>query len=141
MVDDGDFETLSGFNWHSACGDKYACRHDIISGKKVYMHRIILNPTVGFEVDHINGNGFDNRRKNLRLCRRHQNAKNQGLKTTNTSGFKGVSKHRKKWMAYIDVNYKRTYLGHFNTKEEAAASYNSASKRLHKAFSRPNKIP
>lgn len=76
------------------------------------MHQLLL---VAPLVDHINRNGLDNRRKNLREADPTQSNWNQGLRTNNTSGVKGVSFHKSsgKWMAYGDGYGKRTYLGLF----------------------------
>ncbi|MEG7750695.1 HNH endonuclease, partial [Listeria monocytogenes] len=72
------------------------------SGEKpraVYLHRQIMGEPSGFEVDHIDGNGLDNRRANLRVASKTQNVRNQRIRQDNTSSFKGVSwsKRRQKW--------------------------------------------
>jgi hypothetical protein len=88
------------------------------------------------EVDHIDTDGGNNVWTNLRESTRRQNASNTRTKSTNTSGFKGVSRTRKRWMATITVNYRMTYLGTFDTKEEAHEAYVEAAKRLHGEFAR-----
>ncbi len=74
-----------------------------------------------YEIDHIDGNPSNNRLENLRDVPRNVNHKNQSLRSTNTSGYNGVSwsKHRQKWVARITVNNKVMPLGRFKTIEEA----------------------
>ena len=145
LVDDEDYEWLSGFVWFirsSGSGKvRYAEKNDSIGeGRrtKQRMHRLLL----GFEygdrrfVDHINGNGLDNRKENLRVCTRTQNTWNQGISSANTSGYKGVSYHKGKgkWQAGISVNSKRKHLGMFETPEQAHQAYCDAAKAMHGEF-------
>jgi len=91
----------------------------------------------GMDTDHINGNGLDNRRSNLRVCTRAQNALNTGAYSNNKSGFKGVSldyKYKVKWRADIQVNGKQIFLGYFDTKELAYQAYVEACTKHHKEF-------
>lgn len=100
-----------------------------------YLHRVIMQPGPGLEVDHINGDRLDNRRLNLRVCTRSSNAKNTSTKV----GYKGVHKnHRGKWIAQITKNYNCHHLGTFRTAEEAAIAYNDAASILHGEFARLN---
>jgi len=110
------------------------------SKKRILIHRLIMNPPKGMEIDHKNGNGLDNRRSNLRICTREENGRHRKLSILNTSGYHGVhyckdSKRRKRWMASIRINKKKTYLGRYYTKEEAAEVYKHASLKYHKEFS------
>jgi len=86
------------------------------------------------EVDHKNGDPLDNRRQNLRLCTHAQNQHNTGLSCVNTSGFKGVSKRGKRWKAQIRINGKQTYLGTYDTPEEAGAAYDAAALKVQGEF-------
>lgn len=81
------------------------------------------------EVDHINGNRTDNRICNLRLATTRQNQGNRRLQKNNMSGVKGVSWHaaHQKWMATIRKNGRKTHLGYFANKEEAASAYQKAA--------------
>ncbi len=105
--------------------------------KMVLLHRVIMEPTVGMEVDHINGNGLDNRRSNLRICTRSQNAR-AGRRTSGASGYRGVwfrkDMKSKPYVAYITLNYKRICLGYFANPKEAARAYMDASIKLFGEF-------
>ena len=144
IIDVDDVGIIEGFNWYAQVAKRhnlvYAVRGAILNGtkKQVSMHRQILNAKDGFDVDHSNGNGIDNRRKNIRIATRSQNMHNKKMQHNNTSGYKGVhwNKGRGKWQANIKVNDKRRYLGSFDTPEDAAEAYKSASERLHLDFAR-----
>lgn len=121
LVDPEDYERLKDYKWctlvtHS--GRAYA--HTRIAGRMVYLHRVIMNAPPGKCVDHINGNGLDNRRCNLRLCNRTQNALNK-RKCRGTSRFKGVWRcPPDRWLAAILFRGHKTYLGIFADEVEAA---------------------
>ncbi len=104
------------------------------------MHRIIMNAPVGKQVDHINHNGLDNRKENLRLATPAQNQANQKLSKANTSGFKGVSfdKKKKKWAAYIGKQSRN--LGRFLDIRDAARAYNDAAKLAYGEFAKLNPL-
>lgn len=127
-VDDGDYEYLSQFKWtYVSAGTGYASAR--IGGKSVYMHRLIMQPEAGQDVDHINHDTLYNCRANLRNCTHIQNLQNRKVNTRNTSGMTGVSwyKPRQMWRAQINLNGKRKSLGVYETKEEAATAYKNAS--------------
>ena len=100
------------------------------------LHRIIMDAPDDKMVDHINGNKRDNRRENLRLCNSSENNRNVGKKSTNTSGFKGVSwyKGEGKWRAQIRVDGKKKHLGYFDDPETAYRSYCRAATKFHGDF-------
>lgn len=87
-------------------------------------------------VDHINGNRFDNRKCNLRICTNQENNFNTIKKTTNTSGYKGVwfDKDRNKWVSEIKCNNIKVFLGRFNIIEDAVFSRFYAEKLIQKEF-------
>jgi len=143
LVDDEDFEELNKHKWYAIKDHNtyYAIRHDkrdpnTLERKSVRMHRILLNAPSNMVVDHINGNGLDNRRSNIRLCTQSQNAFNQRKNIKNVSGYKGVGWHkqRKKWRAQIRINKKRIDIGHFSTPKLAHEAYIEAAKKYHGDF-------
>lgn len=109
---------VSDYNWYKGKNGYSSSR---IKGVHVYMHRMVMgNPTSG-EVDHINRVKTDNRRENLRVVSRSENMLNVGLRSSNTSGYTGVSylKNAKKYQAYVNSCGKTKYLGLFNSSEDA----------------------
>ncbi len=119
----------------------YAFTSIVFDGKQhsVSMHRVLTGMS-RLEVDHINGNGLDNRRANLRLASRGQNAQNAKIHRPTQSPYRGVifNKAAKKWCASINVNGKRKHLGSFKTEIEAAVAYDKASLEFHGEFGRRN---
>lgn len=108
-----------------------------------YLHREILGLAAGDprECDHVDGNGLDNRRANLRIATRAEQQCNRDKPDCSLRRFKGVSVSGKRFVASITSNYKLIYLGTFDTEEEAALAYNLAALRLHGDFARLNVIP
>lgn len=106
----------------------------------ILMHRVIMESMLerklkkGEWVDHINGDGLDNRRENLRLATPSQNMQNVGKRSHNTSGYKGVSSCGSRWRATIRVNGKQKHLGVFATPELAHAAYCESADKLHGDF-------
>jgi hypothetical protein len=82
-------------------------------------------------VDHLNGNRLDNRWSNLRLCSSRENAQNQKLRSDNVSGFTGVSRHGRKWVAKLGHAGKQLSLGIFSSPAEAYQAYITAKSQLH----------
>jgi hypothetical protein len=144
FVDDEDFERLSQWKW---CAVKERDTYYAIHRKDGYnigMHRAILGFSRGDGkvIDHINGNGLDNRRENLRECLNRQNLYNRPKNKKSKSKFKGVTWHKatKKWRADIMANYKPISLGLYNSPQEAALAYNYAAVHYHGVFARLNII-
>lgn len=148
LVDDDDFERVAKYKW---CALKrkhttYAVRTHTINGKQKYvaMHRFIIRPTEENFVDHINGNGLDNRKKNLRECSKRENSLNKGIIKTGLkkSKYKGVRKSLycdTSWEARIKVNYKTIHLGTFKDELLAAIKYDEAAVIHFGEFAKTNK--
>ena len=133
-VDDADFQLVSRWKWkqHSA---GYAYRTVRVNGRKggwknLYMHHLILQPTDGTEVDHINRNKLDNRRSNLRLVPHWRNVHNREM-DCGASGSPGVRKPkgRNRWAAGFYLNGKYRWVGSFATQAEAEAAYADARRQ------------
>ena len=108
----------------------------MISGTKYLLHRVIWRLVTGDtppeQIDHVNHNKVDNRRLNLRLTSHPENARNQSMRSDNTSGHLGVCWNRaaQKWMAQIKVEGKTNYLGLFDDKADAIAAREAANLRF-----------
>jgi hypothetical protein len=136
-VDDYDYEWLRRFRWHLQRSNKrisYARRYS--NGKRIAMQNELLSPLPGFVVDHINHNGLDNRRANLRLCMQADNTRNSRPRRNSSSKYKGVSfdKKRKKWRARIVRRGVKYFLGYFHNQIEAAFAYDDKARGFNDAF-------
>lgn len=137
IVSPEDYQFLSQFKWHVSRSPRtsYAITH--VKGKTVYMHRLIMAAPQGLEVDHINNDGLDNRRANLRLCTSAENKANMRIRVDNKSGYKGINfdKQTGKWRARIRFNNKEYSLGRHITKD-AAVKAREEAQTLHGEFAR-----
>ena len=154
LVDDEDYEYLMQFNWLANRRGRiwYALGYPTKSGGKqklFLMHRIIMNTVDGVQTDHINGNGLDNRKSNLRICTAAQNQWNRhATGDGNKTGYKGVGyttrnykgKTYRSICARIKFRGKRIYLGVYKTETEAAKAYNEAAIKYFGEFARLNEI-
>lgn len=145
LVDDEDYERVSQRHW---CAHERADGHVYVTGaqyengkqKHFYLHRFLLDAQPGQRIDHINHNGLDNRRQNLRFCTPSQNSANSVKSKRGSNRFKGASKRHKRWIASIGENGRTIHLGCFSTAEEAAHAYNEAAKQRHGEFAYLNKV-
>ena len=103
------------------------------------MHSQIMNALEGMVVDHIDGNGTNNRRTNLRLCTRAQNLYNSRPRASR-SQYKGVrfDKRTGKWIAEITHRGRKHYLGAFDNEIEAAQAYDRKAGELFGPYARLN---
>jgi len=144
MVDDEDYEFLNQWKWyaHKSKNTFYAHRKIGKYGRLVFMHRLILgidNTSPELFPDHMDKNGLNNQRYNLRIATRSQN--NANKISTNPSGYMGVFPAGKSgWFSRIAKDKKKYYLGFFKEKEDAALAYNKAAKELHGEFANLNQV-
>jgi hypothetical protein len=134
IVDDEDFEALSKYKWHAVKVSRmfYANRLQVITRKSIRMQwHIIGKPQKGLEIDHINRNGLDNRKENLRFVTKGQNVINSDNYSSNTSGIRGVHWHKthRKWGAKIVANGKQISLGYFDNIEDAKKARRAAEQK------------
>lgn len=104
----------------------------------IQMHHQVLNVPPETHLDHIDGDGLHNWKRNIRVATQSQNAMNRHNATKSKSGFIGVYPCGNKWQASIKVAGKRTHLGVFDEKEEAARARDKAALRFHGEFARLN---
>lgn len=141
LVDDEYFDELSKYKWYTLRDHHYNRFYAIRHEKKedgiftlINMHRQILNYPAEM-IDHVNHDGLDNRRSNIRVCTNSENQHNSNARKrnkNNTSGFRGVSWNTtaKRWRAAIKKNLKDIFLGYFSTAEEAGHAYDKKAKEL-----------
>lgn len=148
-VDNADYADLKQFNWHAdrKRGEKIYAARNCSAGPKEYMHRRILGLTPGDSMvaDHINSNGLDNRRCNLRTCAAAQNSANTTKphsRHEHTSRFKGVSFAAASglWRAQIGSRESHRHLGYFKSEHMAAAAYNEAAVEMFGEFAKLNDL-
>lgn len=141
VVDLEDYEQLGRYKWHASRSKYgiYAVRKfwtkegSGVKQKSVSMHQVIMGSAEGKVIDHINHNGLDNRRANLRFVTMQQNSWNKRKNRGNySSRYKGVawSKSRKKWRTRITWNGRWIFLGYFEDEEAAAMAYDAKAKEL-----------
>lgn len=144
LVDDDDWEWLSQWKWSVCKGARntYASRGLVVNGKQttIRMHVQILGRGDG-SIDHIDRNGLNNQRCNLRRCSRTENTWNASKHQQATSRFKGVVRVADdRWTAYIKENNHRVNLGIYQTEELAAAAYNLAARKKRGIFAVMNDV-
>lgn len=147
VIDDIDYEMVICFKWTAITnhGNWYAVRRVTYAPKKsriLSLHRFITNAPSNMEVDHINGDGLNCTRNNMRVCTQKQNSTNKKKPINSTSGYKGVTwnKTKKKWIAQIKVSQKKIHLGGFNDPKSAAKAYNEAAKKYFGEFAHINDL-
>ena len=139
LISDSDYEHVLGqgkWYYDSRAARAYARKR--INGKLVYMHRFILGDTGGFDIDHIDGNGLNNQRENLRLTTRSRNnLNNHNMRIDNKSGYRGVyyDNYYGCWKAEIKVDKRKYTLGSFLTPELAYEARLKAETRMNKGLS------
>ena len=131
MVDAADYERAASFSWHTSISGNRTYAYYNINGRNVSLHRFLTNAPKGMVVDHIDHDGLNDRRSNLRLCTQRQNLYNSRPKGR-SSRFKGVcwDKAGRRWVVYICHNGRNRFVGQFTDEIEAAQAYDRMAVEL-----------
>lgn len=139
VVDESDREAaLAAGPWFAVRATHTVYVRRSLPGKRQQtLHAFLMGAPY---VDHVNGDGLDNRRANLRSASTAENNQNRRRPRHNTSGFKGVvlTTRKRPWKAQIYAAGQQHHLGQFDTPEAAARAYDDAARRLHGPFARTN---
>ena len=134
LVDDEDLPLLAGRSWCANLGSAkrthYAMGYPAEKGSKrqIPMHRLLMGLRHGDRrvVDHLNGNGLDNRRCNLEVVTQSENIQRRMVNGQKKAGFRGVQKQGRKWLVVVTKNYRPITIGRFLDQTEAARAYDTA---------------
>jgi hypothetical protein len=131
IVDTADYEWLGKYHWNAMTSDNttYAFRKE--NGKVIFMHREIMKPRKGQVVDHINHNGADNRRSNMRNCSKRENACNGRARRNSSSQYRGVCRHGNGWSAEVGYLRAHVHVGSYAEEIEAARARDRMAIQLH----------
>jgi|SRR5215472_961266 len=141
-IDDEDAELVTRYTWHvreSTNGVQYAVTNmrDEDGHWFMRMHRLIMDAPDDMDVDHIDHNGLNNRRNNLRLATRSKNL-HHNRRLSGASGYRGVVAKRGGWAARISYNDRMLYLGTYDTPREAALARDAKARELFGEFAYQN---
>ncbi len=144
IIDVDMLAEIGSWNWQAEVCDGKVYAKRLASAKEgpgrrgIYLHRAVFGDTI-HAIDHINGDGLDNRRENLREATAAQNAKNRRLNANSSSGLKGVTRLPSgRWQAQIASDGVKYRLGTYTSKTDAHSAYVSASIRLHGEYGNPS---
>lgn len=131
LVDDDDYALASGYRWTLKRNAHCQYAWGWANGKKIFLHRFLLNPKPTELIDHVDGNGLNNSRSNLRVVTPSQNQSNRQKWVPGTSTHRGIhwDDGRKRWRARVQIDGKRYLLGSFKTELEAKTKLEAATKR------------
>jgi len=141
LVDDEDYDDLIRYKWSTLSSGNNRYYYAVRWGRPgerdvVLMHNHLLG---SLGVDHINGDGLDNQRSNLRSATKTQNGQNRKPNKNCVSEFKGINQRPNgKWYVRIQVDGKRISLGYFNDEIDAAKAYDEAARRYFGEYARTN---
>ena len=142
IVDDCDADRVRAHSWHAArrVHTTYAASNIKTELGRHYalLHRFVMGAPDGVWVDHINGNGLDNTRANLRFATPEQSARNRAGR--GASRFSGVRLIGVRWCAFVSPSGTEIYLGAYPTEELAAAAFNAAARVVYGEFVRENAV-
>lgn len=132
IIDDEDYDLISKYEWSlwtsGRAKNMFYARCTTERGQSISMHRIILGVSVNVAIDHINHNGLDNRRANLRITNQQKNSWNSKPHNDGVTRYKGIfnqGRNNGKWYSKVTYRGQRYYLGSFNSQEEAALAYDN----------------
>ncbi len=132
-VDREDYPEISKYRWYATRRGHTIYATCLKNRKPIYMHRMVMRPRSGYIVDHIDRNGLNNCRDNLRVCTRRQNQANRGP-CGGTSRFVGVYRHKDRWLAGFRWRGKYYYVGYFDDEVEAAKARDRKAYELQGEF-------
>lgn len=145
LIDDQDHDLVRQYSWYaSKDGNTWYARTNIsIEPQKrrtLRMHILILNPPHGFVCDHVDGNGLNNCRSNLRIATQSQNIANSRLTQNKTSKYRGVYWHKRdrRWCSKIRFHGKDFHIGHFDSEIDAAMAYDKGAIKFFGEFAKTN---
>jgi len=136
IVDTADYAWLSQWKWCTSRAGNLYYAYRKHHGKTMHMHQLIMKPAKGMVVDHINGNGLDNRQANLRICTQRENMWNHGRRKPKNASSKYIGVYRsrrspKEYHACVSRDGQATKLGPFDTELEAAQARDQLARQLH----------
>lgn len=147
IIDDADWPDVKNYKWHVAIQKRrkaiYARRNIYRNGSRTPIEMTLHKQLTGYAMtDHINGNGLDCRRANMRPATVSQNRHNVGIRKDNASGYKGVcfEKSSDRWVARIQIAGKNKTVGRYKTKQQAALAYNVAARKYHGEYAYLNEV-
>lgn len=147
VIDYADVHLVADYSWFAENRGGNTGWYAVRNARKgegdrlIRMHQVIVGTIPdGLEIDHIDCDGLNNRRGNLRVVDHTLNQRNKRLSERNTSGYVGVSFHKKsgRWRADINVNGRQKSLGTFTDPIDAAAAYDNAVRKYHGGIGRVN---
>lgn len=140
-IDKDDINKCKEIKWYYAKNKDSVYIEGNLKGKKIKLHRYILNITdKKILIDHINRNTLDNRKLNLRFATNRDNSFNKSIRSDNISGYIGIDFKNNKWRAKIKYNGITIHLGYFTDKNEAILNRQLAEQYLFKEFSPTNRL-
>lgn len=145
LIDVEDINLVADYNWRAIIRGHtvYARRNEPKTKKAIYLHRAIIFAPKGFQVDHKDRNGLNNRKRNLRIVTQSENQMNREGFKNNKSGFKGVfwCASQSKWRSRIQIYGEKIHLGYFDCPRKAHEAYKAASIKYHGQFCSFDPIP